>query len=238
VANSIDSLWIGDTLTSNKSDIGDHVVEFYQKLFHEPSRWRPRVDGISFDSISDSDASWLERAFEDEEVKKVVSAMNGDKAFGPDGFSMAFFQACWDVVRVDIMKVFYEFHARGLFEKSLNASFIYNIIAKVLANRLKSVLEKVISKSQSAFIKGRQILDPILIANKCIDSRLRSGVPCIICKMDLEKAYDHVNWDFLLYMLRRCGFGEKWCRWIAHCISTVRFSVSINGSPFGFFSSS
>jgi hypothetical protein len=57
VANSIDSLWIGDTLTSNKSDIGDHVVEFYQKLFHEPSRWRPRVDGISFDSISDSDAS-------------------------------------------------------------------------------------------------------------------------------------------------------------------------------------
>jgi hypothetical protein len=92
--NSIDSLLIGDTLSSNKTEIGDHVVEFYQKLFHEPSRWRPRVDGISFDSISDSDASWLERAFEEEEVKKVVSALNGDKAPGPDGFSMAFFQAC------------------------------------------------------------------------------------------------------------------------------------------------
>jgi hypothetical protein len=148
------------------------------------------VDGIFFDSISESDASWLERSFEEEEVRKVVSTMNGDKAPGPNGFSMAFFQACWDVVSVDIMKVFYDFHGRGLFEKSLNASFIslipkipgatsikdfrpislvggiYKIIAKVLANRLKLVLEKVISKSQSAFIKGRHILDHILIANE------------------------------------------------------------------------
>jgi hypothetical protein len=119
--NSIDSLLIGDTLSSKQTEIGEHVVEFYQKLFSEPSRWRPRVYGISFDSILESDASWLERAFKEEEVRKVVSAMNGDKAPSLDGFSMAFFQACWDVVRVDITKVFYDFHARGLFEKSLNA---------------------------------------------------------------------------------------------------------------------
>jgi hypothetical protein len=70
---------------------------------------------------------------------------------------------------------------------------IYKIIAKVLASRLKIVLDKIISKLQSVFIKGRQILDPILISNKCLDSRLRSGEPRVICKMDLEKAYDHVN---------------------------------------------
>jgi hypothetical protein len=83
------------------------------------------------------------------------------------------------------------------------------------------VMEKVVSKSQSAFIKGRQILDPILIVNECLDSRLRSREPSFICKMDLEKAYDNVNWEFHLYMLRRCGFGGKWCSWIAHCISSM-----------------
>jgi hypothetical protein len=82
------------------------------------------VDGISFDSILESEASWLERAFEEEEVRKVELAMVGNKAPGPDGISMAFFQACWDVLRGDIMEVLRDFHDCVFFLKSLNASFI------------------------------------------------------------------------------------------------------------------
>jgi hypothetical protein len=117
---------------------------------------------------------------------------------------------------------------------------IYKINSKTLANMLKMVLEKILSKSQNAFIRGRQILDPILMANECLDSRLKFGELRVICKMDLEKAYDHTNWVFLPYMLRGCGwvFGGKWCSWICHCLSSVRFSVLVNGSPTSFFSSS
>jgi hypothetical protein len=87
------------------------------------------------------------------------------------------------------------------------------------------------------FIGSRQILDSVLVANKCLDSQLRIG-NWALCKLDLEKAYDHVNWEFLLYLLKWRGFGERWQGWIDHCISTVQFSILINGAPSGFLSSS
>ena len=90
---------------------------------------------------------------------------------------------------------------------------LYKILAKVLVNRLRRVIDKVVSPSQNAFVEGRQILDVALIANEAVDSMLRRTDGGVVCKLDIEKAYDHLNWEFVIEVMRRKGFGQRWLTW-------------------------
>ena len=100
------------------------------------------------------------------------------------------------------------------------------------------MMGEVIYDSQQAFVQGRQILDVVLIASEALDSRLKDNTPGLLLKMDIEKAFDHVNWDFLMDVMSKMGFGHRWINWMKWCSSMATFSIVINGSPSSFFRSS
>ncbi|RVX06637.1 putative mitochondrial protein [Vitis vinifera] len=104
--------------------------------------------------------------------------------------------------------------------------------------RLKKVLDRVVSADQNAFVRGRQILDASLVANEVIDYWHKRKEKGLICKLDIEKAYDSLNWEFFMKVLRKMGFGSRWIDGMWWCISTAKFSILINGVPAGFFPNS
>ncbi|RVW90278.1 Transposon TX1 uncharacterized 149 kDa protein [Vitis vinifera] len=107
---------------------------------------------------------------------------------------------------------------------------IYKIIAKVLAGRLRGILHETIHFTQGAFVQGRRILDAILIANEIVDEKKRSGEEGVVFKIDFEKAYDHVSWNFLDHVLEKKGFSPRWRKWMIGCLSSVSFAILVNGN--------
>ncbi|XP_019261128.1 PREDICTED: uncharacterized protein LOC109239078 [Nicotiana attenuata] len=93
-----------------------------------------------------------------------------------------------------------------------------------------------ISGFQNAFLKWRQISDAALIANEALEWRLRTGVPGLLFKLDIEKAFDKINWQYIISILRQMGFGDKWIKWVKFSIFTVKYSILVNRSHVGFFS--
>lgn len=148
------------------------------------------------------------------------------QVISPDGFPIAFFQRFLDTLKDDVMALMRDFYISGQLSKGIGSYFIalipkktgadcikefrpisligsiYKILAKVVPGRLQKLMPTIISSSQGAFVQGRKNLDGIVIANACIHSRARDKVLGLICKWDLEKAFDKVNWSFLLYLKR------------------------------------
>ncbi|KAL4560381.1 hypothetical protein LXL04_032531 [Taraxacum kok-saghyz] len=107
---------------------------------------------------------------------------------------------------------------------------LYKILAKVLANRLKRVIGSVVGENQTAFIKKRNILDGPMIINEMCNWTKKAKRKMLLFKVDFEKAFDSVNWNYLESIMLQMGFGVKWVSWIRGCLSSSRASVLINGS--------
>ncbi|KAL0294828.1 UNVERIFIED_CONTAM: hypothetical protein Sangu_3209400 [Sesamum angustifolium] len=189
-------------------------------------------DGHTLTTQEDEESQALVQSVTREEIKDAFFDIAEDKAPGPDGYSSGFYKAAWPVIGEEMIKAILEFFTTGRLLKQVNTT-----ILALIPKRLRLVLDKLISPSQNAFVPGRSIGDNILLAQELFAGYNRQGLPmrCAL-KVDLRKAYDTVEWDFLSAVLQMFGFPGTFIGWVEECVSTPMFSICINGNPHGFIS--
>ncbi|GKU98648.1 hypothetical protein SLEP1_g11622 [Rubroshorea leprosula] len=212
--NEMTSIQIKGTQILCASRMKEEIASFFEDIFKEEQWDRPKLEGVSFKQISQLENDHLVGAFSEEEIDAAVRECDSSKAPGPDGFNFGFVKNVWELIRVDVIRFLHEFHKNGKLVRGLNTSFIvlvpkvdspqkieeyrpisligvmYKILAKLLANRLKVVLDEIVGEQQMAFIRGRQLMDGVVVANEVIDDVKKKRKETFLFKIDFEKAYD------------------------------------------------
>ncbi|GJS72037.1 RNA-directed DNA polymerase, eukaryota [Tanacetum coccineum] len=235
--------------------VKSEFLSYFASRFDKPPEYRLHIDMDFPNKLSLDQQADLENNITREEIKKAVWDCGVDKSPGPDGFTFDFYRRYWTFLENDVVEVVLYFFNYGQFPKGSNSSFItlipktqeakmmkdfrpitligslYKIIAKILAIRMGAVLEDLVNDVQSAFVAKRQILGGPFILNELFQWYKMKKKHSMIFKVDFEKAYDLVRWDYLDDILKKFGFGEKWCGWIRNCLLSSKGSVIVNGSP-------
>lgn len=227
-------------------------LEFSELFQAKEANWQEVLQGIPT-TITDDQNGKLLKPIEHKEVKEALFQMNPDKAPGPDGMTPGFFQKHWKIVGEDIVQMVGKFFNDGMLNNALNATNIVlipkkkspslvsdlrpislcnvlvKIITKVVANRLKEMRESFISENQSAFMKGRLISDNVMIAYKIMHfmKRKRRGKEGYMAlKLDMSKAYDRIEWEYLRAVLLKMGFSTWWVHLIMQCVTSVSYTIT------------
>ncbi|KAF7824315.1 reverse transcriptase [Senna tora] len=240
----------------NPVSIKDHISEYFLNCFS----FSPVTNldqNLPFPSIPSAGQLSLNDISTPTEIKNALLNLKPYKAPGVDGFQAAFFQKYWDFLNIDIMPCIQHIFSSKTMPPNWNDTIIclipkiqnptkvknfcpislcntlYKLVSKVLVNRIKPFLPNLISENQAAFIKGRKANDNIILANEIIHSynRKRSRkFGWLIISLDLEKAYDRLNWSFISSVLLKMNFPAELVSLISACISSVSHQFLINGT--------
>ena len=245
--------WVYD-----KKEIQHVMVDYFSKLFmDEGTPTEYAIPSGVCTELSSTDWDNLNRPYSKCDIDFVVKNMGAMKAPGPDGFQAIFYQKNWDIVSPSVYEtVLSILDGKGL-PPGINETFlvlipkvdkperptqfrpiglcnvIYKIVTKAIVNRIKPLLPVVTSCTQTSFIPGRQITDNIVIVQEVLHTmkRKQSGKGYMTIKIDFEKAYDRLKWDFIRNTLEEMNFPIRMVEVIMECITSPTMRVLWNGEP-------
>ena len=262
IKQSLSVMRDGNRIIDQPNEVSDHVVTYFRDLFTADATLMDSnlVDRVIPCLVTDGENASLTVMPSPEEIYQVICSMEHNSSPGPDGFGGVFYMKCWKIIGETVVQAVQSFFSNGYIPPHFNsnlmvlipkvdgadsvaqlrpialANFAFKIITKLLADRLGNIATKIISHNQSAFLKGRTIADPIILTSESInllDRRCKKGN--IAIKFDVRKAFDTLDWGFLLRVLKAFGFSSLFVLWIKAILESAHLSVLINGSVEGFF---
>jgi hypothetical protein len=253
---------VGDWITESAL-ISQHIQKGFSELF--TTSHISSLDGICLPlwapRISDTEALVLLAPITASEVRNSLWSLKPFKAPGPDGLHPGFFQRCWPQVGDSVVKEVCQIFSSGKMPEYLNKTLIslipkcigpetlsqfrpislcntvYKIVTKIIVNRIRPLLSNLVSPFQAAFIPGRRGVDNVIIAQELIHSlHKKKGRKCqFILKVDLEKAYDRLEWSFIREVLLFFNFPSRSVDLILECVSSSSISILFNGGQLEVF---
>lgn len=194
-----------------------------------------------------------------DELKKALDCMEPDKAPGPDGFTARFLQSCWSTINKDLLRMVRKSQYFAKIGGSTNSTFLsllpkekgasdfsrfrpismcntsFKLITKIISIRLKNILPDIISENQGGFIKGRKILDNIVLVQEAVHSSGQRKEKGMVIKLDLANTFDMVRHDFLFAVMTKMGFSINFINWVKACIASPWIALLVNGRSTEFF---
>ena len=235
--------WIHD-----EADIKAHVVYHFCNLYMKEGGVHVQYPfTLNFPLIDNDVLNSLIRIVDDPEIRDTIFSMSPMKSPGVDGLHTIFFQTQWHVVGSSISQLIKDFFSRKQFPKEFNqtllvlipktnnsdslklfrptslCTMVYKTITKLVANRLKTILLQLIGPAQTSFVPRRHIIENVIVAEEIIHSINNKGDKTgqMAIKVDLEKTYDHLSWDFIHETLGVIGLPRDLIRIIMECITTA-----------------
>lgn len=255
-------------IVTKQLEIKEEAVRFFSEfLNHKPDSYigttTEELKELMEFRCSSEDCRLLEAEVTQEEIRKVLFAMPSNKSPGPDGYPCEFFKSAWSVVAQDFLVAVQSVFKYGFLPKGVNSTILalvpkktdslemkdyrpiaccnvlYKVVSKILANRLKLLLPRLITENQSAFISGRLLMENVLLASELVKDYHKETISsrCVM-KIDVSKAFDSVQWSFVIQSLEAIGVPLCFIHWVKLCITTPSFSVQVNGELGGYFHSS
>ncbi|XP_010666661.1 uncharacterized protein LOC104883796 [Beta vulgaris subsp. vulgaris] len=249
----------------NVEEVNTAFLNYYKKLLGSELLNRIPVKESVINKgpvLSVEHKEFLNRQYTTEEVKCALFSIPGDKAPGPDGFGGYFFRDAWTIIGEDVTATVLAFFNSGKLLKEVNATtltlipkipcpssvkefrpiaccnVLYKCITKMLCNRLRVVSPELIAENQGEFVHERFIVHNIMVCQDLVRHYGRKNVkPSCIMKLDMQKAYDTIDWQFLNEMMVALQFPSHFIHLVMTCVRTPRFSLMLNGSLHGFFES-